>query len=91
VAGLTASAGVSGWVEFALLRHSLSTRIGHTPVGVAYLARLWGSAVAAAAVAWAIKLAMPAAVYPILRATATLLPFGGTYLLLAGWKNLSRR
>jgi putative peptidoglycan lipid II flippase len=89
VAGLTSSAGVSGWVEFALLRHSLSKRIGVAPVGIGYLARLWGSAIAAAAAAWAIKLEMPA-MHPILAGAVTLLPFGGVYLLLAGWKNLRR-
>lgn len=90
VAGLTASAGVSGWVEFALLRHALARRIGYATVGVAYLARLWGSAVVAAAVACAIKLEIPA-MHPVFTAAATLLPYGGVYLLLAGWKNLKRR
>ncbi|HYA16664.1 MAG TPA: murein biosynthesis integral membrane protein MurJ [Bryobacteraceae bacterium] len=90
VAGLTASAGVSGWVEFALLRHSLRRRIGTAPVGAAYLARLWGSAIAAAAIAWAIKLEMPR-LHPIVAAAITLAPFGAVYLLLAGWKNLRKR
>ena len=30
MAGLTASAGVAGWVEFALLRSALNRRIGVT-------------------------------------------------------------
>src|SRR5439155_23702270 len=30
VAGLTASAGIAGWIEFALLRRTLNRRIGHT-------------------------------------------------------------
>ena len=43
VAGLTASAGLSGWVEFFLLRRALFRRIGSEAVGVKYLSRLWAS------------------------------------------------
>ncbi len=48
--GLTASAGFSAWVEFALLRRSLAQRIGATHFEPGYLPRLWGSAAAAGAV-----------------------------------------
>src|SRR5207245_1049580 len=46
--GLTGSAGVAGWIEFALLRRGLGSRIGarHLPQGL--FPRLWGSALAAA-------------------------------------------
>jgi putative peptidoglycan lipid II flippase len=54
-AGLTASAGIAGWVEFYLLRRELDTRIGRTRLVPARMARLWGSAVIAAAVPWAYK------------------------------------
>lgn len=81
-AGLTASAGIAGWIEFLLLRHALSKRIGAAPVGVAWMARLWGSAIFAAAVAWAIRLHWPIQ-QPQLAAAATLIPFGVIYLLLA--------
>ncbi|HEY2012388.1 MAG TPA: murein biosynthesis integral membrane protein MurJ, partial [Bryobacteraceae bacterium] len=50
VAGLTASAGVAGWVEFALLRRTLNRRIGSTGLPATLVARLWGSAAVAAAV-----------------------------------------
>ncbi|HVW11207.1 MAG TPA: murein biosynthesis integral membrane protein MurJ [Bryobacteraceae bacterium] len=89
-AGLTASAGVSGWIEFLLLRHSLSKRIGGAPVGKALLARLWGSAIVAAAVAWAIKLYLPIH-NPKLAAVEILIPFGAIYILLTGpgqWKSI---
>ena len=49
VAGLTASAGVAGWVEFTLLRRALNRRIGSTGLPVSLTVRLWGSAAAAAA------------------------------------------
>jgi putative peptidoglycan lipid II flippase len=56
VAGLTASAGVAGWVEFTLLRRSLNRRIGSTGLPVSLTARLWASAALAAAAGWAVKL-----------------------------------
>jgi len=88
-AGLTASAGVSGWIEFLLLRRALSKRIGTAHVGVAWMARLWGSAIAAAAIAWAIKLHWPVH-DPRLAAAATLIPFGAIYLLLADPRQFRR-
>ncbi len=90
VAGLTASAGVSGWIEYVLLRKSLARRIGQARVGAGYVARLWGAAIAGAAVAWGIKLALPA-VHPILAAAATLVPFGGVYLGLADPSHIRER
>ena len=88
-AGLTASAGVSGWIEFLLLRRALSKRIGTAHVGVAWMARLWGSAIAAAAIAWAINLHWPVH-DPRLAAAATLIPFGAIYLLLADPRQFRR-
>jgi putative peptidoglycan lipid II flippase len=78
-AGLTASAGVSGWVEFLLLRRTLNIRIGPTGLPASLTARLWASASAAAAVAWAIKIALPLA-QPILLAAAVLIPYGVVFL-----------
>jgi putative peptidoglycan lipid II flippase len=57
-AGLTASAGVAGWVEFTLLRRSLNQRIGATGVPVPLVARLWAAAAVAAAAGWGVKLAI---------------------------------
>ena len=55
-AGLTASAGVAGWVEFTLLRRTLNRRIGPTGLPAPLVAKLWISAAVAAAAAWALKL-----------------------------------
>jgi putative peptidoglycan lipid II flippase len=44
---LTATAGVAGWLEFVLLRRSLSRRIGAVPLSPGYLARLWAASIAA--------------------------------------------
>ena len=81
-AGLTASAGIAGWCEFALLRHSLNRRIGHTEVGPGRLARLWTAALLAAAVGWLVRTQV-IGVHPILRAALVLGPFGIVFLGLA--------
>ncbi len=57
-AGLTASAGIAGWVEFTLLRRTLNQRIGATGLAPSLAARLWMAAVSAAAAGWAVKLAL---------------------------------
>jgi putative peptidoglycan lipid II flippase len=40
-AGLTASAGLSGWIEFFLLRRSLNFKIGQTGLDIPYQLKLW--------------------------------------------------
>ena len=49
-AGLTASAGLAGWVEFYLLRREMDKRIGRTRLVPARMVRLWGAALAGAAI-----------------------------------------
>src|SRR5208337_5404191 len=44
VAGLTASAGIAGWVEFTLLRRTLNARIGRTGLPASLVAQLWFAA-----------------------------------------------
>ncbi len=56
VAGLTASAGLAGWLEFALLRNTLNARIGSTGLSASFTAKLWIAAAIAAAAAWGGKL-----------------------------------
>jgi len=57
-AGLTASAGLAGWVEFFLLRREMDRRIGRTRLVPSRMARLWGAALAAAMIPWAYKIVM---------------------------------
>ncbi|HZT28411.1 MAG TPA: murein biosynthesis integral membrane protein MurJ [Bryobacteraceae bacterium] len=80
-AGLTASAGVAGWVEFTLLRRGLNRRIGRTGLSPAYLARLWLAALLAAAAAWGAKLVLGTH-RPILAGLLTLGPYGLLYFAL---------
>jgi putative peptidoglycan lipid II flippase len=77
-AGLTASAGIAGWVEMLLLRTSLATRIGTTGLRVSYVLQLWGAAALGAALGWTIKLLLPP-MHPILQAALVLTPYGLTY------------
>ena len=82
VAGLTASAGMAAWVEFALLRRRLNQRVGWTGLDRKFLAQLWGMAILAAAIAFAIKFATPHA-GPRLQALMVIPAFGAIYLGLA--------
>jgi putative peptidoglycan lipid II flippase len=78
VAGLTASAGVAGWVEFTLLRRTLNTRIGATGLPASLVARLWISAALGAGAAWAVKLAVGHR-NPIVVAIPVLAAYGAVY------------
>jgi putative peptidoglycan lipid II flippase len=77
-AGLTASAGVAGWIEFALLRRALNKRIGRTGLPLVYVAKLWLAAAVGAGVAWVIKLAIGSH-HPIIIAALVLVPYGLVY------------
>jgi putative peptidoglycan lipid II flippase len=82
VAGLTASAGLAGWVEFALLRRTLNRRIGPTGLPATLAGKLWLSAGLGAAAAWGVKLAMGQR-HAILLAAAVLVPYGVLYFGVA--------
>ncbi|MEQ1869107.1 MAG: murein biosynthesis integral membrane protein MurJ [Vicinamibacterales bacterium] len=81
-AGLTASAGLAGWVELLLLRRALNARIGPTGVSVGYVSRLWVAAAVGAATGRAVTLVLPA-VPPVVLAVAVLGPYGVVFLGLA--------
>ena len=85
VAGLTASAGVAGWIEFALLRRGLNQKLGSTPSPARFIAKLWLAALIGVAAGTAVRFAplpsVPMIPAPIVRAAATLGPFGVIYLV----------
>jgi putative peptidoglycan lipid II flippase len=56
VAGLTASAGIAGWVEFTLLRRGLGRKIGPISLSASYLGKLWSIAFTAGVIAYLAKL-----------------------------------
>jgi putative peptidoglycan lipid II flippase len=80
-AGLTASAGVAGWVEFVMLRRALARRVGGVEIPASLVPKLWTAALLAALVAWGIKLALPAG-RPLVRGVLTLGPYAAAYLAL---------
>jgi putative peptidoglycan lipid II flippase len=73
---------MAGWVEFYLLRRGLASRLGSTRIPVKFVARLWGSALAAAAAAWVVKLAL-ASQHPLLVALFSLGMYGVAYLAIS--------
>lgn len=87
-AGLTASAGMAGWVEFMLLRRSLNAKIGKTGLNAGYVVRLWASALSAVALAFAVKTLVfsthPHA-HPKIAAVLILAPYGLLYFLITAF------
>jgi putative peptidoglycan lipid II flippase len=57
-AGLTASFGIAGWVEFLMLRRTLNKRIGQTGLATSYVTKLWLAAMCSAAAGFGIKLVL---------------------------------
>jgi putative peptidoglycan lipid II flippase len=90
-AGLTASAGVAGWVEFALLARGLGRRIGRTDLPASFVARLWLAGGLAAALAWGAKLGIGAlgatgtagAAHPLVSGALILGLYGAAYFAAA--------
>ena len=80
-AGLTASAGMAGWVEMLMLRRTLNRRIGKTGLAVSYVAKLWIAAGLAAAAAWAVKVGIPP-LHPVIIALAVLTPYAAVFASL---------
>jgi putative peptidoglycan lipid II flippase len=81
VAGLTASAGIAAWIEFALLRHSTNRRIGTTGVPLGRIGVLWAAAIAAALPALGVKFALGSS-RPVALAFVALPLFAVAYLFL---------
>jgi putative peptidoglycan lipid II flippase len=79
--GLTASAGLAAWIEFALLRRWLARRIGPVPVPVRLGLGTLAAAAAAAALGLAADRLATTAGAPIwLASLAAIAAFGGVYL-----------
>jgi putative peptidoglycan lipid II flippase len=78
VAGLTASAGIAGWVEFVLLRHALGQRIGATALPADFILKLWSIAFLGAGLGYFIK-ELLGAVHPLFLALLILPLYGAVY------------
>jgi putative peptidoglycan lipid II flippase len=81
-AGLTASAGIAGWVEMLMLRRTLNARIGTTGLPTAYVAKLWLASASGAATGWVARAAVPSA-NPLVAAMVILTPYGLVFFAVA--------
>lgn len=80
-AGITLASGLAAWIEFHLLRRRLTQRLGPSGVPLRLLAKLWVSALAAAAAAWVVKLAVEEQ-HPLVVALFSLGMYGVAYLAI---------
>jgi putative peptidoglycan lipid II flippase len=77
-AGLTASAGISGWLEFLLLRRSIAGRIGKTGIAPGALIKLWAAGLLAGASGFAVMWVMNPS-HQTMRGIAALIVFAIVY------------
>ncbi len=80
-AGISLASGLAAWIEFHLLRRGLAPRLGQTGIPLRFLAKLWVSALAAAAAAWAVKLAVEGH-HPLVVALFSLGMYGAAYFAI---------
>ncbi len=86
--GLTIGAGVAAWAEWAVLQHVLRQRLGRVGAGLPVLARMFAAAALAAVLGRLIWHFLPPWHFHgvmIVKAIATLGPYGVAYFLLARW------
>lgn len=79
IVGLAAASGAGGWLEYFLLKRALTGRIGHVGVPASFTFKLWMMALAAALMAWLVKLALGHR-YPFPVAVIVLGTYGLMYL-----------
>ena len=84
-AGLTATAGIAGWVEFAMLRRSLCRRIGHFSLDSGQLVKLWTAGLAAAFIGTVIRLGAGPHLTPVPLALLAVPANAITYLTITSW------
>lgn len=78
-AGLGAAIGISGWVEFILLRRRLDQHLGNVPRHAGYLSKLWLVALGAAGLAWGARWLGAGVENPIVTAVLVLGVYGLAY------------
>jgi putative peptidoglycan lipid II flippase len=83
-AGLTASAGIAGWVELLLLRRSLRRRVGEVSPPASYLTKLWAAAAVAGGAARGLTMLLggigPHGIGPLLTGAIVAPAFGLIFL-----------
>jgi putative peptidoglycan lipid II flippase len=86
-AGLTASAGIAGWIEFLLLRRGLRQRIGHVGIPRSFLLRIWLVAGLCGVLGFAAK-SLFSAQHPVLRGATIVSLFALLYFILTALLNV---
>jgi putative peptidoglycan lipid II flippase len=77
-AGLTASAGIAGWLEFILLRRAITARIGPTGLSRTALLKLWGAGLLSGAAGYGVMSLMDPR-HQMIRGIAALATFAVVY------------
>jgi putative peptidoglycan lipid II flippase len=77
--GLTASAGMAAWLEFALLRRTMNRRIGRTGLQLSYMTKLWSIAITAAALSFVFKYGVTGSMSPLISGIIVLMIYGLVY------------
>lgn len=79
-AGLTASAGIAGWVEFYFLRKALNKKIGKTGLKIKYQLQVWAVAGLSAGVGLVVsRYGLPEKAHIIFKAAMAILVYGFFY------------
>jgi putative peptidoglycan lipid II flippase len=89
IAALTAASGAAGWVEFALLRQHVRSRIGVVTLPTGLSPRLWGCALIAAAAA-VLVVRVVQDLHPVLGGALVCGVYGAVYLGLTRWTGVDR-
>lgn len=81
VVGLTATAGIAGWVEYFLLKRAMGERIGRTGVPKIRTTKLWVAAIVSAAIAFGLKLGVGMS-HRFITSIIVILTYGISYLII---------
>ncbi len=87
-AGLTVSAGVAGWVEYALLRRGLQRVVGAVPSGRSRIVLLWAVALFAAFVGYGLKVELHHH-QPLVVGPCVLIPYAALYFGITQWMGIA--
>jgi putative peptidoglycan lipid II flippase len=90
VVGLALGTGIAAWVEWALLKRALRSRIGAVGAGGGPLTRMFVAALAGAAAGWGVRLLLPDGFHPFLGGVLVLGVFGAVYFGVAAALGLSQ-
>jgi putative peptidoglycan lipid II flippase len=90
VVGLALGTGLGAWVEWALLKRSLRSKIGSVGAGAGPLMRMFGAALAGAGAGWAVRMLLPEQIHIFLRGVLVLGVFGAVYFGVAAALGLSQ-